>query len=244
MTRSMINESNVSEYLWVEAVSTACYIINRVYLRPLTSKTAYEIFNGRKPTVSYFHIFGCKCFVLKSGLNLGEFDERSEEAIFVGYSLNSKAFRVFKKSSKVIEESINVRFVENVDNYDSDNENDKQKENNSTPDPETNEDSSTETSRIVSSQTVSDVELEGNSEGTSEGNTEPNKAWRYVSSHPSNLIIGDLQSRVRTRGRLQDFESHFALLSEIEPNNVDIALKDENWTETNYITTLICLYLY
>ena len=100
MTRSMLNESNVSEFLWAEAVSTACYIINRVYLRPLTSKIAYEIFNGRKPTVSYFHIFGCKCFVLKSGLNLGKFDEHSEEAIFIGYSLNSKAFSCFQKEFK------------------------------------------------------------------------------------------------------------------------------------------------
>ena len=65
MTRSMLNESNVSEFLWAEAVSTACYIINRVYLRPLTSKTAYEIFNGRKPTISCFHTFWLQMFCFK-----------------------------------------------------------------------------------------------------------------------------------------------------------------------------------
>ena len=136
-------------------------------------------------------------------MNLGKFDERFEEAIFVGYSLNSRAFCVFKKNSKVIEESINVRFVENWDNYDSDNENNnKQKENSSTLDPGKNEDLTNWVPSLVSPQTVSDDESEGNSEGTSEGNIEPNRTWRYVSSHPSNLIIGDLQSGVSTRSRL------------------------------------------
>ena len=95
MTRTLLNENKVSESLWAEAVSTACYIINRVYLRPLTSKTSYEMFRGRKPTVSYFHAFGSKCYVLKNNLNMGKFDERSEECLFVGYSLNSRAYRVF-----------------------------------------------------------------------------------------------------------------------------------------------------
>ena len=76
MTRSMLNESNVPEFLWVEAVSITCYIINRVYLKPVTSKTSYEVFKGRKPTLSYFHAFGCKCFVLKSSLNLNKFNEK------------------------------------------------------------------------------------------------------------------------------------------------------------------------
>ena len=127
MTRTVLNESKVPKYLWAEVVSTAYYIMNLMYLRPLTSKTPYEMFRGRKPTVSYFHAFGSKCFVLKNGLNLGKFDERSEECMFVGYFLNSRAFRVYNKNSKVIEESINVKFVENVNYNDSDDdENEKQ----------------------------------------------------------------------------------------------------------------------
>ena len=98
MTRSMLNECNVPEFLWAEVVSTTCYIINRVYLRQFTSKTACEMFKGKKPIVYYFHAFGCKCFVLKYGLNLSKFDERSEEGIFVGCYLNSEAFRVYKRA--------------------------------------------------------------------------------------------------------------------------------------------------
>ena len=124
MTRSMLNENSIAEYFWAEAVSTACYIINRVFIRPMTSKTAYELFRGKKPNVSYFHIFGSKCFVKKNVLNLGKFDKRSEEAIFLGYSLNSRAYRVFNKSSKTIEESINVKFNEDLKDIDSNEEKD------------------------------------------------------------------------------------------------------------------------
>ena len=112
MTRSMLNECKIAEYFWAEAVTTACYIINRVYVRPNTTKTSYELFRGKRPSVSYFHVFGCKCFVKKNTSNLGKFDERSDEAIFLGYSQNSKAYRVFNKSTKVVEESINVRFID------------------------------------------------------------------------------------------------------------------------------------
>ena len=79
MARSLLNESGVAQYFWAEAVSTSCYIINRVYVRPLTQKTTYEIYKGRKPNVSYFHVFGVKCYIRKSGLNLGKFDERMED---------------------------------------------------------------------------------------------------------------------------------------------------------------------
>ena len=44
MTRSMLNESGVAEFLWAEAVASVCYIMNRVYMRPFTSKASYEIF--------------------------------------------------------------------------------------------------------------------------------------------------------------------------------------------------------
>src|SRR5262249_11150217 len=108
----------IAEYFWAEAVSTACYIINRIYIRPLTTKTSYELFRGRKPYVSYFHVFGCTCFVKKNAHNLGKFDERSDEAIFLGYSQHSKAYRVYNKTTKVVEESLNVRFIDMKDDFD------------------------------------------------------------------------------------------------------------------------------
>ena len=61
----------------------------------LTFKNSYELFNGRKPNVSHLRSFGCKCFVLNNGKHpIGKMDAKSDEAIFIGYVLNSKAYKV------------------------------------------------------------------------------------------------------------------------------------------------------
>ena len=66
-----------------------------------------------KPKISYFKVFGCKCFIHNNGKdNLDKFDPRSDEGIFVGYSSESKAYRVFNKRTLTIEESFHVTFVE------------------------------------------------------------------------------------------------------------------------------------
>ena len=66
-------------------------------------------FRERKPNISYFHPFGCKYFVLNNSKdNLGKFYAKSVEGIFLGYSLISKAFRVFNKITLVVEKSIYV----------------------------------------------------------------------------------------------------------------------------------------
>ncbi|MGR6722309.1 hypothetical protein, partial [Aeromonas veronii] len=65
------------------------------------------------PKLSYFHIFGCKCFIHNNGKSqLRTFQAKADEGIFMGYSTNSKAFRVFNKKTLVIEESIHVVFDE------------------------------------------------------------------------------------------------------------------------------------
>ena len=49
-----------------------------------TKKTAYEIWNGKKPKVKYFRVFGNKCYILNDRENLGKFDAKSDEGIFLG----------------------------------------------------------------------------------------------------------------------------------------------------------------
>ena len=195
----------------------------------MTSKIAYELFRVKKPNVSYFHVFGSKCFVKKNAMNLGKFDERSYEAIFLGYSLNSRAYRIFNKTSKIVEESINVKFVEDI----KDDESEDEKE------TETKEEPSSESKFEVptlENQDSGNTEHipEGNPEGTTElRESEPDtsKGWRYKSSHPPEQIIGNIKSSVKTRSNLKDFENHFALLSEFEPINVEEALNDNSWIE-------------
>lgn len=68
---------------------------------------------GRKPNVSYFHAFECKCFIHNNGKeNLDKFDARSDEGIFLGYSTSSKAYRFYNKRILVVEESMHVVFYE------------------------------------------------------------------------------------------------------------------------------------
>jgi transposase InsO family protein len=79
MARVMIHSKNLAQHFWGEAVNSAYHIINRVYLRPETNKTPYEIWRGKKPTVKYFKTFGSKCYILRDRENLGKFDTKSDE---------------------------------------------------------------------------------------------------------------------------------------------------------------------
>jgi len=114
----MINDNSLPKYFWADAISTACHVLNRVLIRPVLKLTPYEIYKGRKPNISYFKAFGCKCFILNNGKsNLGKFDPKADEGIFLGYSSTSKAYRVYNKRTLTIEESIHVAFDENIDNH-------------------------------------------------------------------------------------------------------------------------------
>ena len=92
IARTMIIESNLLENFWAKAVNTACHVTNRCLIRAILKKTPYELLNNRKPMLSYLRAFGCRCFVLNNGKDdLGKFDPRSDERVFVGYSSSSKA---------------------------------------------------------------------------------------------------------------------------------------------------------
>ncbi|KAJ9536639.1 hypothetical protein OSB04_un000188 [Centaurea solstitialis] len=108
--RSMLAESQLPQYLWAEAVNTACYTQNRSIIHRRFGKTPYHILFGRVPSVGHFKVFGCKCFVLNESENRGKFGPKSDELIFVGYSESSIAYRVLNKQKRVVSESINVRF--------------------------------------------------------------------------------------------------------------------------------------
>ena len=69
--RSMLSESNLATQFWAEAVNTACFTQNRSLIVKRFKKTAYELFRGRKPSISFLHIFGCKCYILNNRAQLG-----------------------------------------------------------------------------------------------------------------------------------------------------------------------------
>jgi hypothetical protein len=108
IARVMIHSKNLAQHFWGEAKNIAYHIINRVYLRPETNKTPYEIWRGKYPTVKYFRTFGSKSYILRDNENLEKFDPKSDDGIFLGYSTNSRAYRVFNKRTKTVMETINV----------------------------------------------------------------------------------------------------------------------------------------
>nr|KYP49518.1 Retrovirus-related Pol polyprotein from transposon TNT 1-94 [Cajanus cajan] len=113
LARTMLNETKLPKYFLADVINTACHVLNKVLIRPILKKTPYEIYNGWKPNTSYFRVFGCKCFVLNNGKEqLGKFDAKADEAIFLGYSTNSKAYRVYKKRTLIVEELVHVVFDE------------------------------------------------------------------------------------------------------------------------------------
>ena len=82
--------------------------INRVYVRSGMGKTQYEIWQGMKPNLSHFHIFGSKCYILNDREHLSKFDSKSDESIFLGYSNNNRAYRVYNVRIQTIMESANM----------------------------------------------------------------------------------------------------------------------------------------
>ena len=111
MARAMLHNKDVARNLWGEAVNTACHTVNRVYFRPSTKKTPYELWKGRKPKVKYFIIFGSTCFILRDRENVGKFDSWSDKGIFLGYSFTSKAYRVYNKRTMKVMETLNVVII-------------------------------------------------------------------------------------------------------------------------------------
>jgi transposase InsO family protein len=110
MARTMLEEYKMCERFWSEAVNTACHVINRLYMHRLLKKTAYELLTGNKPNVSYFHVFGSKWYILVKKGRHSKFAPKAVEGFLLGYDSNTKAYRVFNKSSGLVEVSSDVVF--------------------------------------------------------------------------------------------------------------------------------------
>ncbi|GJT56631.1 retrovirus-related pol polyprotein from transposon TNT 1-94 [Tanacetum coccineum] len=109
-------EFSLPTTFWPEAVNTACYVQNRVLVTKPHNKTPYELFLDRKPALGFMRPFGCLVIILNTIDHLGKFDGKADEGFFVGYSINSKTFRVFNSRTKIVEENLHVQFSEDTPN--------------------------------------------------------------------------------------------------------------------------------
>jgi transposase InsO family protein len=112
MARTMLGEYKTLERFWSEVVNTACHAINWFYPHRLLKKTSYELLTSNKPNVSYFHVFGSKCYILVKKGRHSKFAPKAVEGFLLGYDSNTKAYRVFNKSSGLVEVSSDVVFDE------------------------------------------------------------------------------------------------------------------------------------
>jgi hypothetical protein len=111
MARMMLDEHRTPRRCWADAISTACYISNRIFLRSILHLTPFNLRFGRKPYVSHFRPFGSKCFVLKHG-NIDKFESRSFDGILLGYTPHGRSYRVYNFETNIIVESCDVTFDE------------------------------------------------------------------------------------------------------------------------------------
>ncbi|GJY47657.1 ribonuclease H-like domain-containing protein [Tanacetum coccineum] len=116
VVRTMLANSKLTTTFWAKAVNTACYVQNRVLVVKPHNKTTYELFHSRTPTLSFIRPFGCPVTILNTIDHLGKFDGKADEGFFVGYSLNSKSFRVFNSRTRIVEENLHIRFSKSTPN--------------------------------------------------------------------------------------------------------------------------------
>ncbi|GJV74379.1 putative ribonuclease H-like domain-containing protein [Tanacetum coccineum] len=114
--RTMLADSLLPIPFWAEAVNTACYVLNRVLVTKPQNKTPYELLIGNSPSISFMRPFGCPLTILNTLDSLGKFDGKSDEGYLLGYSTTSKAFRVYNKRTKRVEENLHIDFLEDQPN--------------------------------------------------------------------------------------------------------------------------------
>jgi hypothetical protein len=112
MARTMLDEYKTPDRFWAEAINTACYSINRLYLHRILKKTSYELLTGKKPNVSYFRVFGSKCFILVKRGRKSKFAPKAVEGFLLGYDSNTREYRVFNKSTRLVDVSCDIVFDE------------------------------------------------------------------------------------------------------------------------------------
>ncbi|WVZ63073.1 LOW QUALITY PROTEIN: hypothetical protein U9M48_012738 [Paspalum notatum var. saurae] len=251
MARTMLDEHRTPRHFWAEAVNTACYIANRIFLRAFLGKTSYELRFGRQPSVKHLRAFGCRCFVLKKAGHLDKFESRCLDGIFLGYASSSRAFRVWILEAKQVVETCEVSFDETMPC--------------TTPALELSGDDEEGTPIFEDEEGAVDEPLHRlqllppllraqmmkedlcpwlslhSPDKEAQARPAPPRTRGEVTSeivpsrqvrrdHPPHRMIGDIHQRV-TRSSVNSlaFFSHSAYVASFEPRDVSHALSDPNW---------------
>ncbi|WVZ70368.1 hypothetical protein U9M48_019042 [Paspalum notatum var. saurae] len=242
MARTMLDEHMTPRKFWAEAINTACYVSNRIFLRV--------------PKVSHLRVFGCRCFVLKQG-NLDKFEPCSFDGVFLGYATHSRAYRVWLLDSGMIVETCEVTFDDTMPwttpgfelagddeigtTIFEDDEEDVGVSGDTVPaaapEPAASLSEDDEGALVPSSSTTWEqppldppVHAVGPAEDVGEVTTKPQSSRMVQWDHPSRNIIGGLNERVtRSRSTSLAHFAHSAFVASFEPHDVRHALSNANW---------------
>nr|GFB86107.1 hypothetical protein [Tanacetum cinerariifolium] len=108
----MLIFSRAPLFLWAKAIATACFTQNPSIIHRHFNKTPYELINGRKPDISFLHVFGALCYPKNDREDIGKLGAKGDIGFFIGYSADSCAYRVYNCRTKKIMETMNVSFDE------------------------------------------------------------------------------------------------------------------------------------
>jgi len=108
----MLNESKLPVIFWAEVVDCAAYVLNRVLIVKSKMKTSYQLFLGIKSLIDFQRPFGCSCTLLNTQGQKRKFGDVSNECFFVGYSDTQRAYRVYNKLTRIVQESYYVDWQE------------------------------------------------------------------------------------------------------------------------------------
>ncbi|GJY86082.1 retrovirus-related pol polyprotein from transposon TNT 1-94, partial [Tanacetum coccineum] len=247
--RIMLSAAKVPLFFWAEAIATTCFTQNRSLVIPRHEKTPYHIINAQKPSIKFLYIFGSLCYIVLDGENLDKMKEKGDACIFVGYSTQSKAYRVFNKRTRIIVETIHVNFDE-LPQMASDHVS-------SGPETTSNElellyspmfsELLNGTSPVVSKSSIVHAadNLDKQQGETSSCHVDSSNMHTFYQHHPSaqrwtkdyplEQVIGNPSQSIRTRRQLEtDGEMcMFALtVSRTEPKNIKEAMADSAWIES------------
>ncbi|TYJ98791.1 gag-pol polyprotein [Cucumis melo var. makuwa] len=199
----------------------------RVTIRSGMTVTLHELWKDRKPNVKYFHVFGSTCYILADREYRQKWDAKSEQGIFLGYSQNSRAYRVFNNRYKSVMETINV-VINDIDSAI------KQINDEEDEIPNMSEARTTSSVKVTKADNPSDDSGKILEKSPEENITKKSELISFAhvkKNHPASSIIGDPSAGMQTRRKekidYMKMVADLCYISTFEPSTVDFSLRDE-----------------
>jgi hypothetical protein len=224
MARSMMNEKNIGQTYWVEAIHTAVHVLNKAHLKPQSEKTPYELWFGRPASIKHLRVFGSKCYIKNNDENLGKYDDRADEGIFLVYATNSKGYIFYNKRLHKMVDCIDVKIDEGIPA--------REVYGNETSTEYTAKAEDEQVQELENEDSESDEDLDTQTDSNQQST--PNSSSRIIQkNHPASQIIGEKDKGVQTKRKLikTTEQSHIALISMLEPKNFNEANIDDQWVK-------------